>query len=374
MKRRSSRIVAFTLIELLLVIMIIAILIALLLPAQASSREATRRLQCRANLMLIGIACQLYHTQNDCLPIGFSVTLDNRYAGLNKCGGGDNQSWMVRILPYLEESKRYNSINHQTWISSADNFTSISGVIGTYACPSEPKSKNTWRVEPDELRSLGFSVDRKTPYVMSSSYAAIAGTTPVRAVPNPNDNCNIPCPTLEALNGVMSWQQIRFQSITDGLGMTMLAADRATTDRQAGRKRLIKGEWFLAGFRHTIATTLLPPNYLSQNAQKQNQTASEFYSCSLNSFHPLMINVLFCDGSVHVIRSEIDSWPIQTSALLPEGTTIDRQTGIYRNQPKLGVWQSLSTRSGGEVVVRDNFEFTFPRSFPKEMKPDAHPY
>ncbi len=153
---------AFTLIELLVVIMIIAVLIALLLPAQATSREAARRAQCINNLKQIGLACHSYHDQYGALPTGFSVTFDSRYAGLNKCGGGDNQSWMVRILPFLEETNRYNALNHQTWISSAENFTSISGVVGHYACPSEPRSKRTWRIDSTDLKQINklFSEDQ----------------------------------------------------------------------------------------------------------------------------------------------------------------------------------------------------------------------
>lgn len=362
---------AFTMIELLAVIMIIAVLIALLLPAQAASREAARRAQCINNLKQIGLACHSYHDQYGALPTGFSVTFDSRYAGLNKCGGGDNQSWMVRILPFLEETNRYNALNHQTWISSAENFTSISGVVGHYACPSEPRSKRTWRIDSTDLKSLGFPVGRRTPYVMPSSYAAIAGTTTLRIKYNMDDNCNIPRPILEALNGVMSWEPIRFQDITDGLSSTLLAGDRATTQWPESKTRLVKGEWYLAGFRHSLATTMLPPNFFqNQKIANKNQPVSEHYASSLNSFHTMMVNALLCDGSVRVVRSNIQSRPVNTSRLLPEGSKIDAETGIYRNLPKAGVWQALSTRSGGEVIIEDDYDST---AHFKEMKPDADP-
>jgi len=56
---------AFTLVELLVVISIVALLVAMLLPAVTSAREQARRTICKSNLRQIGIGCKAYVTDNN---------------------------------------------------------------------------------------------------------------------------------------------------------------------------------------------------------------------------------------------------------------------------------------------------------------------
>ena len=101
----------FTLIELLVVIAIIAVLIALLLPAVQQAREAARRSQCRNNLKQMGLAMHNYHDVFGLFPPAAIRGPNCRpasSAGPTRCNGA---SFLVRLLPYLDQAPMYNNLN-----------------------------------------------------------------------------------------------------------------------------------------------------------------------------------------------------------------------------------------------------------------------
>ncbi len=99
MKRTSA---AFTLVELLVVIAIIGLLIGLLLPAAQAAREASRRTDCISRLRQIGLAAMSHHDAVGAFP---PARLRSRvWQGEDDACDSSQPSWLVRILPYVEQA------------------------------------------------------------------------------------------------------------------------------------------------------------------------------------------------------------------------------------------------------------------------------
>lgn len=129
----------FTLIELLVVISIIATLMSLILPAIQNAREAGRRTQCLNNIRNVTVACMNFASAN---PKGHLPALSHYPEDPASTGFSpdflEGRSWVVDILPYMDQQATYDRWQFdQTW-NSATNLPLASDLfIEALACPND---------------------------------------------------------------------------------------------------------------------------------------------------------------------------------------------------------------------------------------------
>ena len=118
---------AFTLVELLVVIAIIGVIAAMLLPAVQYAREAARRATCNNSLRQLAVATTGHEGRKSRLPGSLEII------------GGKPASWVVALLPDLEQQQVYDRWADAT-VSLAAADTPF---IGLLYCPSQPGRDNT---------------------------------------------------------------------------------------------------------------------------------------------------------------------------------------------------------------------------------------
>jgi prepilin-type N-terminal cleavage/methylation domain-containing protein/prepilin-type processing-associated H-X9-DG protein len=119
----------FTLVELLVVIAIIGVLVALLLPAVQAARESARRMQCSNNVKQFALGCINFEVSKGHFPKG-------NYAG-GSLPEGNNASWMLVSLGYLEQRALYDQVMAAGTLNNALNQRILPASPPMGRCPSD---------------------------------------------------------------------------------------------------------------------------------------------------------------------------------------------------------------------------------------------
>ena len=335
----------FTLVELLVVIAIIGILVALLLPAVQAAREAARRSQCQNHLKQFGIGLHGYHDVHGKFPPGGRGALSRKKNPLPVTArpwDDDRGTWIVRILPYIEEQPLFEQIPNVD--DSTNEFSSSGGPI---------REAVRRQVLPAHLKigrcpSDGFALDE--PYVnyigsmgptcwfggcgddrfdvnCSRPDLGYVGTSLNHGACNPQAGC-----PLYGMFSRLGLAEVSFKNVTDGTSQTLMVGEQLVATemhlRCVGRGPTAFGgfPWFggtywaqlNGGTAHGNVTVPInwpidpSLNHCGPGGNRCRGGAPEFFPVNFNvstgfkSHHPGGVNFLFVDSSIHFVSEDID--------------------------------------------------------------------
>jgi prepilin-type processing-associated H-X9-DG protein len=278
------------------VITIIGILISLLLPAVQAAREAARRAQCLNNMSQLGIALQNYESAHDVLPPG---TIDKQ-GPIPNLPKGYEMSWLVQLLPYIEEGNTFKHIDFSAGAYDPKNASVRAIGISLFVCPTA----GLWRNGPD-----GRSLSGPTAATWAvSNYAACH-----HDVEAPIDVNNM---------GVMFLNShIGQKDVTDGTSHTIYVGEKLGDDKDLG---------WMSGSRATLRNTGSPiNNSVARNRKaKSGKPPTDLTVGGFESDHAGGCNILFGDGRATFLGEGIDQKVLEQLGNRADGQLI--QSGPTR--------------------------------------------
>lgn len=330
---------AFTLVELLVVIAIIGILVALLLPAVQAAREAGRRSSCQNNLKQLALATHNYHdSKKNRLPPGAA----NDMPPFGDGGHSWGSSWMVYILPYIEQTalQRWQFNNHSGYVNG-NNIPMINNLtIPVYRCPSSPV--------PEFFNRGGAAAS-----MMVVSYTGIAGSV-LNPLGTQTDIYSVACcngaGSQATDNGVFSaGSKNGLHSMTDGTSNTWIIGEQSDHLRDANRQPITAG--YTAGCGNSGGLY----GWTMGAAHGQNQTQAQFgdgrhFNCT--SVRWLINQTGFANTSSTGTNNDVGTnFPIMSAH--PGGVNCalgDGSNRFFSNSTAAPIIHAFCTKSGGESV------------------------
>ena len=309
MRRTRTRLRGFTLIELLVVIAIIAILVALILPAVQQAREAAHRTECLNNIKQIGLALHNYHDTHRIFPPGW-IAVDPVTRNPSAHEGISGAAWGTMILPYLEQAPLYNQFNPAVAINDPVNLPFIDNVIVAWQCPSDPKP-DKWDIEEEGSPGTVLAT------LPTANYVGVFGPEHLDGCENsPGTDPVLSTGQCKGEGMFYHNSKVRLRDVTDGTTNTLMLGERRTNTELGWYSTwpgmVPEGE---EAFQRVLGSADHVPNY-----EPPGGALPHFDDFS--SRHEGGAQFTLGDGSVRFISENMD-------------------TGLY---------QSLSTIQGGEVV------------------------
>jgi prepilin-type N-terminal cleavage/methylation domain-containing protein len=278
MKTRSPG--GFTLVELLVVIAIIGVMVAMTIPAVQASRETGHRNLCRNNMAQLLLALESYENAFEAYPPGVT----NPDGPIRSEPVGLHQSWLIRLLPYLDEQNAYRRIDFAASVYDPANAPLREYWPTVFICPSEP-------------------FDTKG----ASSYAGC--------------HHHVEAPIASDNQGVLFLNsRIRREDVTDGVSHTFFLGEKRMAPDDLG---------WMSGTRATLRNTGLQLNDPASDPISPSATAgpltSATYVGGFASVHSGGAFMGFGDASVQFIAEPVDPQVWQQLGQRSDGALVNLQ-------------------------------------------------
>jgi prepilin-type N-terminal cleavage/methylation domain-containing protein/prepilin-type processing-associated H-X9-DG protein len=266
----------FTLIELLVVIAIIGILIGLLLPAVQKVREAASRASCQNHLKQIGLAFHNHHDALGYFPAGgwYWYTPPNYVNGRPAVGAQQQAGWAFQILPFLEAQN--------TWKGgqATNDPDRILIAVGT-------------------TNPMFFCPSRRLPQTVTVSLPGYLNSTPlVHAL------CDYAAGNFNKIaelqtGAVRQFTPVRIAEITDGTSNTLIVGDKRMNLAFMGQPQENDAVGYTCGWDMDTTRS-------TDKAPKPDSFGTSDSTKRFGSSHTGGFNIVFADGSVHLLSYAID--------------------------------------------------------------------
>ncbi len=271
----------FTLVELLIVIAIIGVLMALLFPAIQAARESANMVGCQNNLRQVGIAMQLHHDRLLALPPS-RISTPRRHG------------WAASILPYMEGSDNVQGYVKEDHWSSVSNRPIRKQVIPSLQCPSLTSN----RLDTTAGGTINFptAVSDYAPIsAVSNRLSVHLGYTPTTF------------PTMLRLGALLLDRRAPIQEIIDGTSCTILIAECADRPNRWQLTKSVGNNVSGAGWAADDAAFEVDgTDYATATVDRGDCVVNCTNANEVYGFHPAGANVVFVDGSVHLLGPRLD--------------------------------------------------------------------
>jgi len=283
------------------------------------------------NLKQLGLALHNYESGLGCFPMSM---------GLDAPGFGYPEpvsySGISMLMPYMEQSVVYSSINYSILRGDPGNNTAMATSVSTFLCPSDPQQnlppgQAGENYHPNSGNGIQYVSGASDPWGFNTS--------------------------LPPFNGVMyPVSKTRLADVTDGTSNTAAFSEMGLGDMSNAIATEKTDQFWTQTWPSTpdmaisqcqsfpvtnlsyqgLSTDGVPWIEGSTSAMYNHVNVPDKRSCifppgrimnTANSYHPGGVNVTLCDGSVRFVK---DSISLQT-------------------------WRALGSRNGAEVVSADSY-------------------